>query len=181
MIKRLRERIAYSSPDNPWVRLYFDDVQFSGGHLGRYNRIVEGSGRNGVAVLPFHSGSLLLGRHFRYPVGAHLWEIPRGFGEASSPEDDARRELHEETGLVARSLSMLGSVCPNSGLLAGAVHVFFAEVESPDAAQPAEDEFVELKWHTAAAVRELLCSAALLDGITLSAICLAAAKGILAV
>jgi 8-oxo-dGTP diphosphatase len=60
----------------------------------------------GVGVLVVHQGLLLLGKR-RGSHGAGHWAAPGGrleFGEAL--EDCARRELMEETGLVARHLEL---------------------------------------------------------------------------
>jgi 8-oxo-dGTP diphosphatase len=60
----------------------------------------------GVGVLVVHQGLLLLGKR-RGSHGAGHWAAPGGrleFGEAL--EDCARRELTEETGLVARHLEL---------------------------------------------------------------------------
>ena len=60
----------------------------------------------GVGVLVVHQGLLLLGKR-RGSHGAGHWAAPGGrleFGEAL--EDCARRELLEETGLVARHLEL---------------------------------------------------------------------------
>ena len=60
----------------------------------------------GVGVLVVHQGLLLLGKR-RGAHGAGHWAAPGGrleFGEAL--EDCARRELKEETGLVARHLEL---------------------------------------------------------------------------
>jgi 8-oxo-dGTP diphosphatase len=60
----------------------------------------------GVGVLVVHQGLLLLGKR-RGSHGAGHWAAPGGrleFGEAL--EDCARRELREETGLVARHLEL---------------------------------------------------------------------------
>jgi hypothetical protein len=43
-IRTIGEHLAYSDPDNPWLKLYFDRVEFPDGTRGRYNRIVEGTG-----------------------------------------------------------------------------------------------------------------------------------------
>lgn len=43
MIERIEEILEYASPENPWLRLYFDKVRFPNGSEGRYNRVVEGA------------------------------------------------------------------------------------------------------------------------------------------
>ena len=129
-IELVQEHVAYAATENPWVKLYFDEVRFPDGSVGRYNRVVEGSGKEGVAILPHCAGTVALLSIDRYPVSRRCLEIPRGFGEGDSPVEDAHRELLEETGWRPTVLHDLGLVYPNSGLLSGSVRLFFAEVAS---------------------------------------------------
>ena len=47
---------------------------------------------------------------YRYPLDAYSWEIPEGgCPETESPEETARRELREETGLVAGRLELVAT------------------------------------------------------------------------
>jgi 8-oxo-dGTP pyrophosphatase MutT (NUDIX family) len=56
-----------------------------------------------VAVLPIHDDGtvVLVGQH-RFPLGDYSWELPEGGAPlAEDPLDGAKRELAEETGLMA--------------------------------------------------------------------------------
>ena len=128
-IRRVTERIGYADPENPYVTLFYDDVQWPDGRKGRYTRIVESRGVPGVAVLPIVGDQIGLILVDRYPVNRRLWEAPRGFGEGSDPEADALRELREETGWTAREMIGIGVTYLNSGLLAGEVHLYLAHVD----------------------------------------------------
>ena len=76
-----------------------------------------------VGVLPVDTdGAIwLVGQH-RYPLDAYSWEIPEGGSpETELPEETAKRELREETGLVAGRLELVAtshlsnSVCDEVG------------------------------------------------------------------
>lgn len=174
-IALLRDRLEYASP---FLAVHFDEVRFPDGSTGRYSRIVENEGRLGVAVLPLHEGRLGLVRVSRYPVGALLWEIPRGHGQSDDPRADAARELAEETGCAADQLTPLGSVHPNSGVLATEVALFAASVEQPDGAA-AGAEVAEFRWWPVADVLAAVASEAITDAITLSALLRAQTLGLL--
>ncbi len=68
--------------------------------------------------------------------------FPRGLMEPGySPEEMARRELFEETGLSVERIQEIGTVFSNTGLLSGAVKVFVADVkEAAGTAAPEDGE-----------------------------------------
>jgi predicted NUDIX family NTP pyrophosphohydrolase len=81
--------------------------------------LVSRSGAGGVEVLLVHAR----GASFRLP----LFGIPKGLVEpGEEPEDTARRETFEETGLRVRIRASLGSVRQKSGKI---VHGFWATLE----------------------------------------------------
>ena len=64
-----------------------------------------------VGVLPLDEDghTYLVGQH-RFAFDAYSWELPEGGGRLDTlPEDTARREMEEETGLVPSALMPLGS------------------------------------------------------------------------
>ncbi len=98
-------RLVY---ENPWIRVREDAVIRPDGNPGIYG-VVEFRSR-AIGVLPVaDDGSIwLVGQH-RYPHDRYSWEIPEGGSNpGESPEDAARRELSEETGLTAGRLEPLG-------------------------------------------------------------------------
>ena len=64
-----------------------------------------------VGVLPVEKdGAIWLVGQYRYPLEAYSWEIPEGgCPETESPDQTARRELREETGLVAGRLELVAT------------------------------------------------------------------------
>lgn len=89
--------------DNPWIGLTeHEAIAPSGQFTPRYG--VVRFKNLAVAVLPLHEdGAVTLVGQNRLPHGDHIWEIPEGgapLGE--DPLEAARRELREETGLLAR-------------------------------------------------------------------------------
>jgi 8-oxo-dGTP pyrophosphatase MutT (NUDIX family) len=87
--------------DNPWLSLTEFDATAPTGRPALYGLV---SFKNlAIAVLPLHDDGTvtLVGQH-RFPAGDYSWEIPEGGGPLDiDPLESARRELREETGLVA--------------------------------------------------------------------------------
>lgn len=100
----------------------------------------------GAAVLPIlPDGRLLLLRQFRPAAGGSLVEIPAGRLERGElPRQCAARELSEETGWRATSLTPLGTVYSTPGFCDEQIHLFVAGQLEPGTPQRDADEFIEL-------------------------------------
>jgi ADP-ribose pyrophosphatase len=79
-------------------------------------------------VVPyFDNGDTVLVRQWRHAWDESSWEVPAGtFNEGEDPLDCAKRELAEETGLVAARYKSLGAV-HGAAFLTGRAHMFLAE------------------------------------------------------
>ena len=128
--------------------------------------------RGGVAVLAVtDDGFVPLVRQFRYPLGAHLWEIPAGKLEIGEEPDSAiRRELREEAGLEAESITSLGSFYPTVGYSNEIIRLYLAKGLTYVGAKPDEDEFLEIKYFSLDELREKCLSGEIVDGKTLVAV-----------
>ncbi len=116
----LDRRLVY---ENPWIAVREDRVIRPDGEPGIYGVVHFRNRAIGVLPVDDNGRIWLVGQH-RYPLDAYSWEIPEGGCSADeSPEDAARRELREETGLIAGHLERLGiihlsnSVSDEEGLL----------------------------------------------------------------
>lgn len=59
---------------------------------------------------------VILIRQYRYAVGKWLWEVPAGSVDpGETPEQAARRECHEEIGLVPDRIQRIGAYLPTPG------------------------------------------------------------------
>lgn len=88
---------------NPWIDVeHHEVIQPSGGH-GIYGTVHF---KNlAIAILPLdeEGNTWLVGQH-RFPLRQYSWEIPEGGApNGESPIEAAKRELREETGLMAQS------------------------------------------------------------------------------
>jgi 8-oxo-dGTP pyrophosphatase MutT (NUDIX family) len=178
-IRRVRERLAYEEASNPWLKVFFDDVVFPDGSSGRFNRVVEGGLGRGVAILPISASGVGLIRVYRYAAGGFFWEIPRGLSESDSDETEARRELLEETGIVARAMTPLGFAYPNSSTSTMKVSMFAATCsgESPSGSTDPHEPNT-FRWTPFSSLAQVLLDE-VHDCISLAAIAKARALGLL--
>ena len=92
-------------------------------------------------VVPiFANGDTMLVRQWRHAWEKSSWEVPAGtFDAGEDALTCARRELAEETGLVAARLRSLGAV-HGAAFLTGQAHLFLAEGLSESARSPEKYE-----------------------------------------
>ncbi len=91
-------------------------------------------------------GQIILVRQFRYCAGQHLWEVPAGsLGRDEDPEAGARRECHEEVGLVPRTVRHLITLYPTPGFCTERMLFYLCtDLDEPTTeAHQDEDEDVE--------------------------------------
>lgn len=126
------------------ITVRFDEIYLPNGKTATREVCKHNSG--GVAVLPLDDDmNVTLVDQFRYPYGEILTEIPAGkldVGEESILEC-GKRELLEETGLVAEKMIYLGVIYPSPGVLHENIHLYLAMGLTQSEACPDEDEFVE--------------------------------------
>ncbi len=98
------------------------------------------------AVVPlFEDGTTILLRQYRYAPGREFVEVPAGKLDhaGESPEDVAVRELEEEAGWTAKTVTRIGKTYPCIGYSDEVIHLFLAEDLSEAESQTEDDEFVE--------------------------------------
>lgn len=96
--KRGPERLVF---ENPWIRVTEHAVTAPTGRPASYG--VVGFKNHAIAVLPIHDdGTVTLVGQNRFALAEYSWEIPEGGAPLDEdPLAGAKRELAEETGLIA--------------------------------------------------------------------------------
>ena len=101
--------------EDSWTIVLRDLVQTISGTYTGYIRMLNRKSqleRNGkdVVILVQVEGTYLILKHFRHDDRLYHWECPRGFGESNlTAEENARKEIMEETGLTVSSLEQLNT------------------------------------------------------------------------
>jgi 8-oxo-dGTP pyrophosphatase MutT (NUDIX family) len=111
-----------------------DVIRFPDGAEAVYTVL---SNPDSAFVVPyFDNGDTVLVRQWRHAWDESSWEVPAGtFNDGEEPLECAKRELAEETGLVAARYTSLGAV-HGAAFLTGRAHMFLAESITESARNP---------------------------------------------
>jgi ADP-ribose pyrophosphatase len=101
---------------------------------------------NAVAILPIDGDRCKLLRQYRYAIGQHICEAPAGTMEpGEDPAATAHRELVEETGFEAGSMTPKGFIYTTPGFTDEKIFLFEARGLSPSQEfGKDEDEVIEV-------------------------------------
>jgi 8-oxo-dGTP pyrophosphatase MutT (NUDIX family) len=155
---------------NPWIRVREDAVEWADGSAGVYG-VVEKP--DFALVLPAERDGFWLVEQYRYPVGRRAWEFPQGTwssGDDGTPEELARAELAEETGLRAGGLRHLGHLDLAAGLSTQEFDVWLATDLTPGpTAREASEADMRQAFVPEAELREMVRTGRFTDGPSLAA------------
>jgi ADP-ribose pyrophosphatase len=140
--------------DGRVVNLRVDTVKT---RRGEYDvEIVEHGGAVVVVAQP-SPDEIVLVRQYRYPLGAHTWELcAGGIDPGETPEEAAIREFREETGYRARSMQRLWSAYSAPGFCSELLHFYYTDAFEPGEAEPDAEEEIEIATFPLARVREMI-------------------------
>jgi ADP-ribose pyrophosphatase len=130
--------------------------------------------RGSVATLAVHAdGEVVLVRQYRYAADQELWELPAGrLDPGESAESGAKRELEEETGLVAERLEPMGVFYTTPGFCDEVMHLFRATGLRSVPPRPEADERIEVRNCSLEEAREMIRRGDVREGKTLVALLL---------
>jgi ADP-ribose pyrophosphatase len=114
------------------------------GHETKYE-IIEHSGS--VVIIPIDEhGNMLLVRQYRHATGGDLLELPAGtLDDDEDPKDCAAREIREEIGMAAGTLTKVGDFYLAPGYSTEFMVVYLATDLSQDPLDADEDEFLSVE------------------------------------
>lgn len=140
-------RIGIVSEDQYWIWLR-DAVYFPKGVPGTYDRLLWKSELKnkspGVAVLPIlPSGNVVLILNYRHATRSWELELPRGgMNSQETFEEAALRELKEETGFIASSVTFLGEIATDTGVHSSVIPVFIGKISAQEDSNPEYSEAI---------------------------------------
>lgn len=135
-----------------WIR---DVVISPQGYKHTYNRIVWKTDLErvgGAAALPIveekdGSKKVIVELVFRHATNSWEIELPRGMSKANETSaDTAKREILEETGVETDNLVLLGTIAPDSGVIASVIPIFVGTVTVEKDAKHDKTEAIKGKF-----------------------------------
>ena len=165
-IRTLSTREIYR---NHWLRLREDQIERSNGARGIYGVIEKD---DCAIILPIEGDTIYLIEQFRYTIQQRALELPQGGWETADvdPEELARGELREETGLTATSMTRLGEMWVAYGFARQKMHVFLATGLTPGGTDPDPEEHdLVLRTATIADFERMILDGTIRDDSTIAA------------
>ena len=153
-----------------WLTLRRDEIERPDGTAGTYAFVDKA---DFALVIPAERGGFHLGQEYRYPIGRSSVAFPQGGWPGRSdggPEDLARRELAEETGLRAATLTRLGYLNAAHGLTNQGCHAFLATGLTQGAAsREATEQAMRHYWVTRARFKNMIMDGSVTDDTSIAA------------
>lgn len=130
--------------DGRILHIALDEVELPDGKKSK-REVVNHPGGVTVAALD-EDNNLLFVKQFRYPYKEVVLELPAGkLEKGSTPLENGKRELMEETGAEGYSYISLGQLYPSPGYTSEIIHLYACKVKSQGSSNPDDGEFLNIE------------------------------------
>ncbi len=165
--KKLSSALKY---ENAWISLTEHQVLNPSGQPGIYGVINFKNIAIGIVPLDKHLNLTLVGQ-YRFALDAYSWELPEGGGPVNtSPLENARRELLEETGLKAENWDELMRMHLSNSVSNELAIIYLARNLSQHQACPEDTEQLKLLTIPFEKAYSMVCIGEITDAMTVAAI-----------
>ena len=156
--------------DNSWIRITEHQVINPSGGAGIYGEVHFKNLAIGVLPLDDAQNTWLVGQ-YRYPLKKYSWEIPEGGGPLNSPpEISAKRELSEETGLIAGSLMEIQRMHLSNSVSDELAIIYLAQDLTEGPSSPEETEDLQVMKLPFSKALDMVLAGEITDSISVAAI-----------
>jgi len=168
--KTVASKIVY---ENPWIRVREDKIIRPDGKEGIYG-VMESKDSVMVVVLNDEKEIYLINT-YSYPDQSWNWELPGGGGDGEDAITASKRELIEETGIVAEDWTLLGKTRVCNGLMTERQSTYLARHLTMTDEKEAEDEAIVShgKFYPLAEIHAMIEQRKINDGQSLTGLYLA--------
>ncbi len=131
--------------DNPWIKVTHREVLNPAGGAGIYGVVHFKNLAIGIVPLDEDYNTWLVGQ-YRYTMEEYTWEIPEGGGPlGNEPLESAKRELQEETGIIAEKWQKIGDLATSNSVTDERGVVYIAQGLTFGEANPEDTEELQVK------------------------------------
>jgi 8-oxo-dGTP pyrophosphatase MutT (NUDIX family) len=160
----------HTAYDNAWIRVTEFQVLNPSGGKGVYGKVHFKHLAVGVVPMDEEFNIYLVGQ-FRFPLDQYSWEIPEGGADQDEdPLAAAKRELKEETGLIAAEWSKLVTMHLSNSVSDELAVVYLAKQLDQQSPMPEETEALVIKKVPFAEAYDMVESGNITDAISVAAI-----------
>lgn len=157
--------------DGKLIKVTYDVAEVNGKEAWR--EVVHHPGASAVVAID-EENRIIMEKQFRYALNDYLLEIPAGKLDAGEdPLVCAKRELEEETGIIASEWISLGTIATSPGFCNEVIHLYVAKGLSKGEIHWDEDEYVEVERYTFDELLQRIKEEKIKDSKSLSALLLA--------
>ena len=165
--KTLSIKTAY---ENPWIKVTHRDVINPAGKPGIYGLVHFKNIAVGVVPLDKDNNTWLVGQ-YRYTLGRYSWEIPEGGCPAGeNPLEAGKRELKEETGLVASEWEQLLELHTSNSVTDEYGVAFIARQLKMGESEPEDTEDITVKKVPFSEAYQMVMEGEITDVLSMAAI-----------
>ncbi len=165
--KVIDEKLVY---DNKWISLHHYNVINPNGGEGVYGKVHFKNIAIGIIPMDDEGNTWLVGQH-RFPLGIYSWEIPEGGCPTDEePLEAAKRELLEETGLVANHWEQLFTMYLSNSVSDEKSIVFIAKELTQLQAAPEETEQLTIQKIPLQQAFKMVADGEITDAIAVAAL-----------
>ncbi len=160
--------------ENPWIKVEENQIINPAGKDGIYGTVHFKN--RAMAIIPIDkNGDTWLIGQFRYSLNEYSWEIPMGGGPLGSDFlESAKRELKEETGLIADKWTELLKIHTSNSVTDEVGVVYLAEGLTQGETEFEETEILQIRKLPFREALEMVMSGEITDSISLAGILKAA-------
>lgn len=157
--------------DGKLIKVTYDIADVNGKEAWR--EVVHHPGASAIVAID-EDNRIIMEKQFRYALNDYLLEIPAGkLDKGEDPLVCAKRELEEETGIIASEWISLGTIATSPGFCNEVIHLYVAKGLSKGEIHWDEDEYVEVERYTFDELLQRIKEEKIKDSKSLSALLLA--------
>jgi ADP-ribose pyrophosphatase len=148
------------------VTLHVDTIRQASGSTTIREVVLHPGGVTAIPVL--EDGRILLIRQFRYAIGDFILELPAGkLDSGQTPVDTIARELEEEIGYSAGSLTHACTFYTTPGFSNESIHFFIAQHLTKTTQRLEEGEHITVEAHSLSECLRMIEDGEIRDGKTI--------------